>query len=79
MLAMQHERLKPQGKANFKYPSVIAPQLECFVEVHKYAYLYVHVSCVSISCVHVIKQRAFARKSCKHISVCSSVCSSQVS
>ena len=32
-LAMQHEFLKPHGKAVFKYPSVEAPQLECFVEV----------------------------------------------
>ena len=33
VLAMQHELLKPQGKAIFKYPSVEAPQLECFVTV----------------------------------------------
>ena len=32
-LTTQLELLKPQGKALFKYPSVEAPQLECFVEV----------------------------------------------
>lgn len=34
VLATQIDLLKPQGKAVFKYPSVEAPQLECFVEVH---------------------------------------------
>ena len=34
VLAMQHELLKPQGKAIFKFPSIEAPELECFVEVH---------------------------------------------
>ncbi len=34
VLATQNDLLKPQGKAIFKYPSVEAPQLECFVEVH---------------------------------------------
>lgn len=34
VLAMQHEFLKPQGKAIFKFPSIEAPELECFVEVH---------------------------------------------
>lgn len=34
VLAMQHEFLKPQGKAVFKFPSTEAPELECFVKVH---------------------------------------------
>ena len=34
VLAMQHELVKPQGQAIFKFPSVEAPQLECFVEVY---------------------------------------------
>lgn len=33
MLAMQIEILKPQGKVPFKYPSVEASELECFVDV----------------------------------------------
>ena len=33
VLKAQHEFLKPHGKAVFKYPSVEASQLECFVKV----------------------------------------------
>jgi len=33
VLAMQIKLSKPQGKAPFKYSSVEAPELECFVEV----------------------------------------------
>ncbi len=33
VLSTQIQLLKPQGEAVFKYPSVEAPQLECFVSV----------------------------------------------
>ena len=33
VLDMQVELLKPQGKALFKFPSIEAPQLECFFQV----------------------------------------------